>query len=222
MKIGVFDSGKGGFLIAERLRELLPSHEFIVAHDSRHVPYGTRPASEILTLTDAALQPLLRECPVIVIACNTITTSVIHTLRERYPDTGFVGLEPMVKPASQLTRSGRLLILATPATLSSARYDILKRTHAGHAVIDEPSTGHWPRLIEDGHTETIDLSDVAASYHDGVDVVVLGCTHYLALIPRLKLMSDDVVILEPSAAIARRVQQLVDEVRQPTSIDRYG
>lgn len=219
MLIGIFDSGRGGYFVAERLQEILPEHDFIVADDSANVPYGTRTKEEILELTGRAIQPLLARCSIIVIACNTITTAIIHLLRERYPDVTFVGLEPMVKPASLLTRSGHIAVLATPSTLSSSRYQELKQAHASHLTIDEPPTAHWPRSIEDDEIEGLDLGDVISSHDDGADVIVLGCTHYLALIPRLKTILSDVTILEPSEAIARRVRQVLAQPN--SSIDQY-
>ena len=219
MRIGVFDSGKGGSFIATRLQALLPEHDFIVRDDATHVPYGTRAQAEILELTDRAIQPLIATCPIIVIACNTITTSAIHTLRYRYPNTMFVGLQPMIKPAAQLTHSHHILVLATPATLASARYHSLKNSYASDLVIDEPTTGHWPRLIEDGSLDSIDLSHAITSHHNGADIIVLACTHYLALIPRLHAAFPDMIILEPSDAIARRLRQLLAQPR--FSSDQY-
>jgi len=219
MLIGIFDSGRGGYFIAERLQEILPEHDFIVADDSANVPYGTRTREEILQLTDRAIQPLLAQCPIIVIACNTITTAIIHILRERYPNVVFVGLEPMIKPASLLTQSGHIAVLATPSTLNSARYQELKQTHAAHLIVDEPVTAHWPRTIENDEMESLDLRDVISSRDDGADVIVLGCTHYLALIPRLKTILNDVTILEPSEAIARRVRQVL--AQPDSSSDQY-
>jgi glutamate racemase len=207
MIIGVFDSGRGATFIAERLRAILPEHEYIIADDSEHVPYGTRSQAEIITLTDHAIQPLL-SCPIIVIACNTITTAAINTLRKRYPSTHFIGLEPMVKPAGLLTHSGHIIVLATPYTLSSERYKTLKQLHAVGLIVDEPMTGKWPRTIEDNAADTITLDEVKASYDAGADVIVLGCTHYLALIPRLTQIASRAIILEPSEAIARRIRQI--------------
>lgn len=219
MNIGVFDSGRGGGFIAQRLRQLLPEHRYIVANDSEHVPYGTRSQAEILQLTDQAIQPLITQCTIIVIACNTITTTAIRTLRTRYPHIQFIGLEPMLKPASGLTRTGHIIVLGTPATLHSQRYHELKKLYIGTLTVDEPATGNWPRLIEDGHEQAIDLDVVSKSIKDGADIVVLACTHYLALIPRLQHIPD-VTILEPSEAIARRIQQLL---AQPLlSNDQYG
>ena len=209
-KIGVFDSGRGGRYVADRLQQLLPHYEYVVVNDSMHVPYGTREQEEIISLTDRAIQPLLGQCPIIVIACNTGTTAAIQVLRARYLATKFVGLEPMIKPASVLSQTNHITMLATPYTLASSRYQDLKQQYASQLIIDEPVTGDWPLLIEAGAADTISLDSVKESCESGCDVVVLGCTHYLALIDRLRAtLSDDVTILEPSEAIARQVQRLL-------------
>ena len=209
-KIGVFDSGRGGRYIADRLQQLLPQYEYVVVNDSMHVPYGTRKREEIISLTDRAIQPLLGQCPIIVIACNTVTTAAIQVLRARYPTTKFVGLEPMIKPASVLSRTDHITMLATPYTLASSRYQDLKLQYAPQLIIDEPVTGDWPLLIEAGTADVISLNAVKKSCESGSDVIVLGCTHYLALIDRLRAtLPDDVMVLEPSEAIARQVQRLL-------------
>lgn len=209
MTIGVFDSGKGGSYIAARLRLLMPEHTFIVADDHTHVPYGTRQKEEILTLTDRALQPLLTQCKIIVIACNTITTAIIDILRARYPDTQFVGLEPMIKPACAITTSRHIITLATPYTLASQRYHQLMREYAQGVTVDEPDTGMWATLIEHGETDKINIDPLETCYAQGADVIILGCTHYLALIPQLQQRMPGVTILEPSEAIARRLRHLL-------------
>src|SRR5699024_6831549 len=131
VKIGVFDSGIGGEAVAARLRELIPHAAVVTANDRDHVPYGSRSESEVYRLTRQAIQPLLAACcDVIVLACNTATAAAVEQLRRDYPTTPFVGLEPIVKPASSLTENGSVVVCATPATLDSPRYQQLKRQWA--------------------------------------------------------------------------------------------
>jgi glutamate racemase len=212
MKIGVFDSGIGGKAVAERLQELIPSAEIMFVDDHDHVPYGTRLDNEILDLTTAAIQPLLQEkCDAIVIACNTATTVAITHLREKYPETKFVGIEPMIKPAAALTKSRHIAVLATPATLRSERYNELKAKWAPGLTLYEPDCASWAELIEAGKTDDIPLE---STIHDlllkEVDVIVLACTHYHWLKPRIEnLVDNKATILEPSDAISRRVIDLL-------------
>lgn len=211
MQIGVFDSGKGGKLVARQLQKTLPSCTFVVVDDSKNVPYGSRAEQEIIELTETAIQPLLATCPIIVIACNTATTAAIAHLRNTYPRTKFIGIEPMIKPAQATTKTGRFTVLATPHTLASKRYKELKNTFGSMATIDEPDTRDWARKIEDDRAHEIDLSPIVASIDQGSDTLVLACTHYIALKDSLQTSYPAVAVLEPTEAIAQQLARLIAE-----------
>lgn len=213
MKIGVFDSGRGGTYIAQGLRTLLPSDSFVVVNDAAHVPYGSRSNEEVVALTERAIAPLLVDCPIIVIACNTASMAGINVLRARYPDTKFVGIEPMIKPARTVSVSQHITVMATPLTLSSERYRKLVADFGGSLQIDQPATSRWARMIEDDQADAIVLDDVRSSVASGSDTLVLACTHYLALIKRLQQTFPEVTILEPTEAVARQVQRLKVELQ---------
>lgn len=208
MTIGVFDSGLGGQMVAERLKPLLPNHDFNVINDQANLPYGDKSAAEIIRLTEAAIQPLLETCPIIVLACNTATAAAIDYLRRKYPQNKFVGFEPMIKPAAALTVSGRVVILATAATRHSDRYQKLLGAYGENIELVEPDTTDWARLIEIGRADDINLSATQAAAESGADVVVLACTHYLALEDRLRHLLPDVEIVEPTAAVATQIKRL--------------
>lgn len=219
MRIGVFDSGTGGELIAKGLRPYLKNDEFIVINDRENVPYGSRSNEEIIALTTRAVSPLIATCPVIVIACNTATMAGIEALRATFPDTIFVGTEPMIKPAGTASKSRRVTVLATPLTLQSARYRHLIDSYSNGLIIDEPSTAHWARTIEDGLGDTIDFIEVSESVQHGSDSIILACTHYIALKERLQTNFPDVTIYEPTEAIARQIQRLSSQVKESPAID---
>lgn len=204
MKIGIFDTGTGGKLVAKRLEKLLPQHLYITAIDREHAPYGNRSLEEIIALTDAAIQPLL-SCDIIVIACNTATTNAISSLRQRYPDVCFIGFEPMIKSAAALTKSYHITLLATNATKHSQRLRALISEYATGVRIDTPDTRAWAQMIDQGLADDIILDEVSTSVADGSDVIVLGCTHYLALKRRLQRLFPQCRILEPTAIIAKRI-----------------
>jgi glutamate racemase len=213
MKIGVFDSGIGGQAVAQRLGELLPNAEINCVDDHRHVPYGNRSADEIIKLTDTAIQPLLRgHCDAIVIACNTATAVALEYLRTTYPSSHFIGIEPMVKPAAERTKSGIIAVLATPATLASASYAALKETWAHAITIIEPDTASWASLIEAGESDDVPIEDMVFQLIEkGVDVIVLACTHYHWLSERAEVAAGArAIILEPSDSIGSRIISLLD------------
>ncbi len=211
MRIGIFDSGRGGEFVADELRELLPEYEYIVVNDRKNVPYGSRSNDEIIGLTTNAIQPLLlKQCPIVVIACNTATTAAIANLRLRYPATVFIGIEPMIKPAATSSHTRHITVLATPLTLRSARYLNLKTEFAAGLIVDEPDTSGWATLIEYGRKSEIDLSDVKRSVSSGSDTIVLACTHYHALADRLRAIAPNATILQPTKAIAQQVVRAVE------------
>lgn len=212
MKIGVFDSGRGGEAVAARLRELLPSADVISINDHDNVPYGNRSADEVFHLTAAAISPLLEaHCDAIIIACNTATTLAITTLRETYPDMPFVGIEPMVKPASLVTKTGVIAVFATPGTLGSDRYRELKQEFGAHRTFIEPDVSEWASLIEQDAADQVPVeSSVKEVIAQNADVIVLACTHYHWLKDRISaVISDDVTVLEPSDAISVRIKDLL-------------
>lgn len=213
MKIGVFDSGRGGEFIAFGLEKLLPGNEFIVVNDREHVPYGSRNDAEIIDLTTRAIQPLIdAKCPIIVIACNTATMAAISALRHQYPTVRFVGTEPMIKPAASLSVSQHVSVLATPLTLQSQRYKHLVREYGNGLLIDQPSASGWAAAIEFGTPENILFSEVSASVANGSDTIILACTHYLVLKDRLRTLFPHVTILEPTEPIAKQITRLIEQI----------
>lgn len=212
MRIGVFDSGIGGLAIAQALSEAFPDADVTTVDDRKNVPYGTKSSAEILRLTEAALQPLLDGSQdVIVIACNTATAVAIETLRERYPRQKFIGLEPMVKPAASLSRTGVIAVCATPATLATARYRTAIQRYAPDVTVVEPDCSDWASLIESNDLNRERIDEVAEyCRHMNADVVILGCTHYHWIKDDLVAsLGSEVQVLEPSDAIIDRVKSLV-------------
>lgn len=212
MHIGIFDSGIGGQAIAHAIRAHFPSARFTVVNDKVHVPYGDKPPEQIRRLTENALQPLLTaSCDIIVIACNTATAVAIDYLRQTYPHQRFIGLEPMVKPASELTKTRTITVCATPATLASKSYQALKNRYGKDLSVYEPNCSRWAYMIEHNVLDKKELKRVIDdSNARHADVIVLGCTHYHWIQEELqRLAGHDVKILEPSEAIARRIESLM-------------
>ena len=122
-KIGVFDSGVGGLSVARAIEKALPDLEVRFVHDtSEHFPYATKTPDEIYRFIVPIFQRLVDEgCEVVVVACNTVSTTLIKRLRGAFA-VPMVACEPMVKPAATLTKSGVIAVCATPTTLASERY----------------------------------------------------------------------------------------------------
>jgi glutamate racemase len=211
MKIGVFDSGIGGKYIADALTREFPNSIVMFVNDQANVPYGDHTPQAIAALTARAIQPLIYAgCEIIVIACNTATTNAIASLRRAYPKLFFVGLEPMIKPAVALTKTNIIAVCATPATLKSHTYALLKERWATKCTVLEPDCGLWATAIEQGQAGTLKIEHLVASLaNKRCDTIVLGCTHYHWLKERFVAADASMTILEPTDAIARRVRTLM-------------
>jgi glutamate racemase len=213
MKLGVFDSGIGGEAVAQELAVAFPSAHIMSVNDHEHVPYGDRKAEDITRLTDAAIQPLLTaHCDVIIIACNSATAAAIEILRQRYPTQLFIGLEPMVKPAAAMTRTGTIAVCATPATLGSVRYHRLRDTYTKNVTVIEPDCSSWARLIENNELNEAEVeTTVETLLEQNADVIVLACTHYHWIRETIAAVTAGrAQVIDPSEAIVRQVKALLE------------
>lgn len=207
MKIGVFDSGVGGLSVATAIEKAMPEAEVLFRNDKKHLPYGSKPPAEILGYVLPILQQLVKEgCQVIVIACNTVSTTLIRDLREQL-DVPLIAVEPMVKPAAAMTKTRVIAVCATPTTLASQRYAWLKATYAKDIKVVEPDCSDWTRMIEDNQVnENIIKDKINAAIEQGADVIVLGCTHYHWIEDQINSIADGrAKVIQPEPAV---IQQL--------------
>jgi glutamate racemase len=209
--IGVFDSGVGGLTILRAVRQALPCEDLVYVADAAHVPYGQKSPEQIRGRAIAIGGFLIEQgAKVIVVACNTATAAAIDHLRERL-SIPVVGVEPAVKPAVAATRSGVVGVLATPATLASARYrGLIERFAAGVRIVAQPCAGlaeHIERGNLDGErTEQLLRGFVEPLLAAQADVIVLGCTHY-PLVAHIvqRIAGPGVAVIENGTAVAKEV-----------------
>ena len=215
--IGVFDSGLGGLSVLQAVRALLPHESLLYVADSRFAPYGERPDT-FIEQRSVAIGRWLRErgAKALVVACNTATAHGVAALRAdaTWP---VIGVEPGIKPAAALSRSGVIGVLATAATLRSARFaDLLARhTAQGQRFLCQPGHG----LVECIEAGDIDSPKVMALLDrfigpmvaQGADTLVLGCTHYPFLIPAIeRRFGTALTLVDTGAAIARQLQRRLE------------
>lgn len=212
--IGVFDSGVGGLSVANFIQAALPKTTVVFKNDNEHLPYGTKTTDEIYELCKPVFDELVEEgCQVIVVACNTVSTNLIERLRKELP-VPLVGMEPMVKPAAELTKTGVIAVCATPRTLASERYQWLKEEYAKHTKVIEPDCSDWTMIIEDNQ---LDHEKIAASIEgacdQGADVIVLGCTHYHWIEDDIKrLAKNRAVVIQPEEAVLRQLKRVLAQL----------
>lgn len=213
--IGVFDSGVGGLSVLAALHQVLPAHPLHYVADSGHAPYGDRDGDHVLDRSLRVTEHLVRHgARLVVVACNTATALAIQALRAQYPDLPLVGVEPGVKPAVALSRVGRIGVLATPATLSSPRFDDLVARHAGACEVVRVPCAGLAAAIERGEAGRDEIEHLLDRYcapliDAGVDQVVLGCTHYPFVADGIaRRLGPAVALLDTAQAVARQALKL--------------
>lgn len=217
VKIGVFDSGLGGLSVAEAIKKALPNNDVIFMSDRTHMPYGDKPLAQVREFVLPVLQKLVSQgCDCIVIACNTVTTNFIEELREQLP-VPLIGMEPMVKPAAEQTKTGTIAVCATPRTLASPRYEWLKQTYAADKTVLEPDCSQWAYMIEHNQVNEAAIATQIDQLCDaGADVIVLGCTHYHWIQEKIQSMAQDrALVIQPEQAVIKQLKRVLDEL--PTS-----
>jgi glutamate racemase len=226
--IGIFDSGIGGISVLRWLREELPNENFIYIADSGHIPYGDKPKAFIeercLFLTKFLLDYNVKT---IVVACNTATAAAITTLRSMF-SIPFIGMEPGVKPALSITKTGIVGILATKETLNSQKFEALTNRFAEECQFVVQAC---PGLVE--IVEHMDLNGQAAQelveqyvlslLGKGADTIVLGCTHYPFLLELIEgVAGDQVTVIDTGQAVARETSRRLGEKQLLCDDNRAG
>ena len=212
MKVGVFDSGVGGLSVAKAVEAALPDAEVIFVNDTAHMPYATKSPAEIYGYIRPIFADLVAQrCDAIVVACNTVSTTLIQRLRQDFPSVPLIAMEPMIKPAAAITKSKVITVCATPTTLSSERYNWLKETYAADMKVLEPDCADWSYLIEhNSMNETRLRQEIMPALEAGTDVVVLGCTHYHWIENEIKeLVGDKAIVLQPEEPVIKQLKQVL-------------
>ena len=212
--IGILDSGVGGISVLRRAVQLLPNENFLFYGDNANAPYGRRPLEEIRTLSRQATDYLLeKDVKALVIACNTITSAYAETLRAEV-SIPVIGMEPAVKPASLARSGGKILALATRATLSLERFSRLME-HYGEGVIPLEGKG-LVEIVEAGRANSPEartaLAAIFEPYRDQqIDAIVLGCTHYPFLRRQIESFFPKAQIFDGLDGTARQLRRRLED-----------
>ena len=209
-KIGLFDSGLGGLSILKELVKVLPNEDYLFYEDSINNPYGNKTEEELLEITSKIVDYLLdNDCKIIVIACNTATTSCMIKLREIYKDTIFVGTVPAIKVAYD-NHYKNTINFSTPYTKDSKRvHELINDFKRDDQTIYNISGENLANLIELNKKKEIRelLNRVLGDYKNIADSLVLGCTHYSLIKDEIKNVLPNVVLLDGTKGIANEVKR---------------
>lgn len=210
--IALFDSGIGGLTVLQAVRRRLPAESLLYLADTLHMPYGEKSVDWIVARALTLCELLLAQgAKAIVVACNTATSAAAVLLRERFT-VPIIALEPAIKPAAALTRSGVIGVLATPATAAGARLTGLIAAHAqGCRVLVQPCPG-LVEAIEANQSRAVIRAllaeRIAPLLAAGIDTLVLGCTHYPLVTEEIRaLVGPDLALLDTAEAVARELER---------------
>lgn len=214
--IGLFDSGIGGTTIWQEIHKLMPTEDTIFLADQKNAPYGTQTKEAILALSHKNVQYLVDQgCKLVVVACNTATTNAIQELRSSFA-IPIIGIEPAIKPASLLTKTSTIGVLATKGTITSDLFTSKLKLYPNVKIIEQIGY-NLVTLIESGQLNSQEMKDLLQLYllpmvEQGMDTLVLGCTHYPYLTPIIKtLIPEHILIIDSGEAVAKHTQKILGE-----------
>jgi len=215
--IGVFDSGIGGLSVLQEVHRLLPHENLIYVGDSAHAPYGDRSAEHVRERSTFIANFLLgKSAKALVIACNTATAEAAPLLRETL-DIDVIGMEPAIKPAAELSKSGVIGVLATQRTIDSERLLGLTERYANDKKVLAQACPGLVEQVEHGDLSSKATDALLRQYIEpllaqGADALILGCTHYPFLLPAIrKITGDHIEILETGRPVASQLKRVLEK-----------
>ena len=217
LPIAVIDSGVGGISVLRELIKIMPRENYVYFGDSKNAPYGSKEKSEVLQITRQNLESLQEKgIKALVVACNTATSAAVRILREENPDLVIVGIEPAIKPPAVTLDHPRVLVMATPLTLKEEKFKRLVGQYSDRADIIPLPCHRLAELVESGNIDSDEIDDYIASllepYRDqGIDALVLGCTHYPHVRETIERhISPTVKIFDGGEGTARETRRRLD------------
>lgn len=221
--IGFFDSGVGGLSVLRHAVTAVQGQPLLYVADSAFAPYGRRDPEQVIERSRSICRFLIEQsATAIVVACNTATAIAIETLRNEFA-VPIIGVEPAVKPAAALSRTGKVAVLATQGTLRSARYAQLLSIHGREITVFPRACRHWVEAVEEADIDSPRVHDLVNAelstlHASGVDVYVLGCTHFPFLTGAIRhVVGDAVNIIEPGAAVIGQLRRRLGLDHTPTT-----
>lgn len=229
--IGVFDSGYGGLTILKQIRRLLPEYDYLYLGDNARAPYGTRSFDIVYDFTRQAVDYLFRQgCPLVILACNTASAKALRSIQQnvlpdKWPDRRVLGvIRPTVEEVGDITASRHVGLLATPGTVNSHSYEMeIAKIHPD-ITITEQACPMWVPIVESGEAQNDGADWYVKKYIDQIlerdpkiDTLLLGCTHYPILLPKIKEYAPEGINIVPQGELV--AASLKDYLRRHPEID---
>ena len=215
--IGVFDSGLGGLTVVKELMDIMPNESIVYFGDTARVPYGSKSKETVIKFSTQAVNFLrTQDVKAVVIACNTASAVSVETLREKFDIPVFEVIESGAKEAVNVTKNKKVGIIATEGTVLSGAYNKFINNIDSSIEIFSQACSLFVPIVEDGWQDTGIAYIVAEKYLEnikkqGVDTLIMGCTHYPHLKRVLKaIMGDGVEIVNPARRTALTVKEILE------------
>lgn len=217
--IGVFDSGLGGLTVLKEIVKMLPHHDFIYLGDNARAPYGPKSYETVYAFTLQAVQWLFDQgCPLVILACNTASAKALRTIQQNDlpsmadPSRRVLGvIRPTTEVIGDYTETGEIGILGTQGTVDSGSYQIEIAKFFPDVQVHQQACPDWVPLVETGG-HLLDSADPVIkacldqllNRSDRIDTILLACTHYPLLIPRIrKLLPEQVEVVSQGEIVAQ-------------------
>ena len=216
LPIGIIDSGVGGLTVARAVLDQLPHEPIVYVGDTARGPYGPLPLDDVHSHAVDVMDHLVETgVKLLVIACNSASAACLHDARERYTVPVVEVIHPAARRAAAATRTGRVGVIGTAATVASGAYDeafgALRTGANAEITLTSAACPRFVEFVEQGDTFSPELIAVAEDYlaplrAAGVDTLVLGCTHYPLLTGVLAwVMGDEVSLISSAEETAKDV-----------------
>lgn len=244
MKIGVFDSGYGGLTILEQIRKQLPEYDYLYLGDNARAPYGTHSFEVIHEYTWQAVQYLFgADCSLVILACNTASAKALRTIQQqdlpkwlqlsnsKLSNSQIRNVLGVIRPTAEIvalrTRNGHIGVLGTPGTVQSGSYAIELQKQRADLLVAQQACPMWVPLIENGEHLQTGADYFVEKYlrllftqDPQIDTLVLGCTHYPLLMPKIQailpaIVAHEVEVVAQGEIVAR---SLKDYLRRHTDL----
>lgn len=230
-QIGVFDSGYGGLTILKEMRRALPDYDYLYLGDNARAPYGTRSFEVVCDFTRQAVEELFNHgCHLVILACNTASAKALRSIQQkvlplRWPERRVLGvIRPTVEAVGNITKSRHIGLLATQGTVRSHSYQMeIEKLHPD-MHLTETACPMWVPLIETGEANSDGADYFVKKYLDEIlsedpqiDTLLLGCTHYPLLLPKLRKYVDPSITILPQGEIV--AASLADYLKRHPEMD---
>ena len=227
--IGIFDSGVGGLTVARAVIDLLPHEDLIYFGDTARCPYGPRPPDEVRKYALEIMDALVAEdVKLLVVACNSAASTALDDARSRYSVPVVSVIEPGMRAAVAATRTGRLGVIGTVATVSSGAYERALAALRPEWALVSKACPRFVEFVERGDTASEELIGVAEGYllplvRAAIDTLILGCTHYPLLSGVIQyVMGEGVVLVSSAEVTAKEVYAQLLERAALSGVSRRG